>query len=64
VASTHGSPWNYDTYVPIVFAGAGLDNEIVTRKIHTVDIAPSLSAYVGAKPPSGSVGDVLSEFFD
>ena len=23
VASTHGSPWIYDTYVPIVFAGAG-----------------------------------------
>jgi predicted AlkP superfamily pyrophosphatase or phosphodiesterase len=23
VASTHGSPWNYDTHVPIVFAGAG-----------------------------------------
>jgi len=64
VASTHGSPWNYDTYVPIVFAGAGLDNEIVTRKIHTVDIAPSLSAYIGTKPPSGSVGDILPELFD
>ncbi len=23
VASTHGSPWEYDTYVPVVFAGAG-----------------------------------------
>ncbi len=22
VASTHGSPWQYDTFVPIVFAGA------------------------------------------
>jgi predicted AlkP superfamily pyrophosphatase or phosphodiesterase len=24
VASTHGSPWNYDTHVPVVFAGNGL----------------------------------------
>ena len=24
VASTHGSPWRYDTFVPVIFAGAGL----------------------------------------
>jgi len=64
VASTHGSPWNYDTYVPIVFAGAGLDAETVTRKIHTVDIAPTLSAYLGIKAPSGAFGNVLEELFD
>jgi len=64
VASSHGSPWNYDTYVPIVFAGAGLDAKMITRKVHTVDIAPSLSAFVGAKSPSGAVGDILSELLD
>lgn len=64
VASTHGSPWNYDTYVPVVFAGAGLDAENITRKIHTVDIAPTLSAYLGIKAPSGAFGDVLTEIFD
>ena len=64
VASTHGSPWMYDTYVPIVFAGAGLDAEVITRKVQTVDIAPSLSTYVGTKPPSGTVGEILKELFD
>ena len=64
VASTHGSPWNYDTYVPIVFAGAGLNADNVTRKIHTVDIAPTLSAYLGIKAPSGAFGNVLDELFD
>ncbi len=64
VTSSHGSPWNYDTYVPIVFAGAGLDAKMVTRKVHTVDVAPSLSAYVGTKPPSGSVGNILHELLD
>jgi len=24
VASTHGSPWRYDTFVPVMFAGAGI----------------------------------------
>lgn len=64
VASTHGSPWNYDTYVPIVFAGAGLDAKKITRKVYTVDVAPSLSAYVGTKQPSGAAGEILQELFD
>jgi len=61
VASTHGSPWNYDTYVPIVFAGAGLKPAVVDRRVLTVDIAPTLAAYLGIKPPSGSVGNPLAE---
>ncbi len=61
VASTHGSPWNYDTHVPIVFAGAGMTPMNVDRKVHTVDIAPTLAAYFGTKNPSGSVGEPLAE---
>jgi predicted AlkP superfamily pyrophosphatase or phosphodiesterase len=61
VASTHGSPWDYDTYVPIVFAGAGLKPQVVDRKVQTVDVAATLSAFMGIKPPSGSAGAPLEE---
>ena len=61
VASTHGSPWRYDTYVPIVFAGAGLAAQTVDRRVQTVDIAVTLSTYMDIKPPSGSVGIPLTE---
>jgi len=61
VASTHGSPWSYDTYVPIVFAGAGLKAQTVDRKVHTVDIAPTLSSYLNIKVPSGAAGTPLTE---
>ncbi|MFD2230434.1 alkaline phosphatase family protein [Alkalimarinus sediminis] len=64
VASTHGSPWRYDSYVPMVFAGHGIESERVTRQVHTVDIATTLSAYLGIKPPSGAYGHVLGEVFD
>jgi hypothetical protein len=64
VASTHGSPWNYDTYVPIVFAGMGLLARTIDRKVFTVDIAPTLSAFVGIKAPSGSVGAPLEEILE
>ena len=61
VESTHGSPWNYDTHVPLVFAGAGLAQMRVDRRVHTVDIAPTLSAYLGVNAPSSSVGTPLEE---
>ena len=61
VASTHGSPWRYDTYVPIMFAGAGLTATKVNRAVTPYDIAATLAAYLNVKPPSGSVGTPLLE---
>jgi len=64
VAATHGSPWSYDTYVPVVFAGAGLKAETVDRAVQTVDVAVTLSAFMGIKPPSGAVGVPLVEVLE
>jgi len=61
VASTHGSPWKYDTYVPVIFAGAGLQPAKLSRPITPYDIAPSIAAYLNMKPPSGSTGKPLPE---
>ena len=61
VASTHGSPWRYDTFVPVYFAGRGLSPQTVHRPITPYDIAPTLSAYIGTKPPSGAIGNALPE---
>jgi len=61
VASTHGSPWRYDTFVPIMFAGRGISAQHISRRVETVDIAPTLSTLVSAKPPSGSIGSPLVE---
>ena len=57
----HGSPWRYDTYVPIVFVGKHVRAQRINRPVETIDIAPTLSAYLGIKPPSGSVGKTLVE---
>ena len=61
VAAHHGSPWKYDSHVPVIIAGNKLKGKSIARKIHTVDIAPTLSSFIGAKIPSGSDGDVLPE---
>lgn len=59
----HGSPWVYDTYVPIMFAGWNIPAVKVRRQVETVDIAPTLSLLLGTKLPSGSVGKSLEEVF-
>ena len=61
VASTHGSPWRYDTFVPVIFAGAGLEPRKVSRPVTPYDVAPTLASYLGVKPPSGSIGNPLAE---
>jgi predicted AlkP superfamily pyrophosphatase or phosphodiesterase len=64
VAAGHGSPWRYDTHVPIIFAGAGIEARRISRPVETVDIAPTLTMLLGAKPPSGSIGVALHEIID
>lgn len=61
VASTHGSPWRYDTFVPVIFAGVGLSPAKVSRAVTPYDIAPTLAAYLSVKPPSGAIGNPLTE---
>ncbi len=48
----HGSPWDYDRRVPILFWRNGIAAERRPEPIETVDIAPTLAAIVGiATPP-------------
>jgi predicted AlkP superfamily pyrophosphatase or phosphodiesterase len=61
VASTHGSPWRYDTFVPVMFAGAGLEPRTLSRPITPYDVAPTLANVLGIKPPSGAIGNPLTE---
>ncbi|MFL2546149.1 MAG: hypothetical protein ACJ0SL_02130 [Candidatus Rariloculaceae bacterium] len=61
VAATHGSPWSYDTHVPIIFAGAGIPAQRIARPAETIDLARTLALLMHTKPPSGSTGVGLVE---
>lgn len=47
----HGSPWDYDRQVPILFWWVGAPSENRDAPIETVDIAPTLAAIARIKPP-------------
>jgi len=61
--TTHGTPFDYDSHVPVIFMGAGIKPGHYYQKIAVNDIAPTLAAIAGVETPSGSVGRVLQEMW-
>ena len=62
--ATHGTPYNYDTHVPVIFMGSGIKPGKYYGRVAVNDIAPTLASILGVQFPSGSVGRVLSEMFE
>jgi predicted AlkP superfamily pyrophosphatase or phosphodiesterase len=48
--ASHGSPYDYDSRVPIIFGGFGVQAGRYANFVRTVDIAPTLAAIAGVKP--------------
>ncbi len=51
--ATHGSAWDYDRRVPLLFWRAGMTRFEQPAPVETVDIAPSLAALLGLKVADG-----------
>ncbi|PRY20085.1 type I phosphodiesterase/nucleotide pyrophosphatase [Aliiruegeria haliotis] len=64
IAVMHGSPWRYDTHVPIIFAGPGIEAKRITRRVATTDVAVTLADIFTTTQPSGASGTVLREIVD
>jgi arylsulfatase A-like enzyme len=59
--TTHGTPFNYDTHVPVILMGPGIRPGRYNQNISVTDIAPTLSTLLDLEMPSGADGRVLSE---
>ena len=58
----HGSPWDYDTRIPILFYGAPfVKSGAFSGAAKQQDIAPTLGAIVGVPAPATYTGRVLTE---
>jgi predicted AlkP superfamily pyrophosphatase or phosphodiesterase len=56
-ATMHGSPYSYDTYVPILVLAPGAKPMTVRTPTAPAQIAPTIASLLGIRPPSGCVCD-------
>ncbi|MGJ5813555.1 alkaline phosphatase family protein [Paludibaculum fermentans] len=59
--TSHGTPWNYDAHVPVIFMGPGVKAGKYAGRVCVNDIAPTLTNMLEVETPSGAVGRVLTE---
>jgi predicted AlkP superfamily pyrophosphatase or phosphodiesterase len=59
--ATHGSPYSYDTHVPLIIMGPGIVAGSYRRAATPADIAPTLARLLQVKTPDCAAGRPLSE---
>jgi len=59
--TTHGSPWNYDTQVPLILWGSAFRPGVYAHRCQPIDLAPTLAAALGLPQPSGTQGQPLAQ---
>ena len=62
--TTHGSPWAYDTHVPLLFYGYGVDPGYTNEKTSVEDIVPTVAAIIGVQPPMGCTGVAIDDVLE
>jgi predicted AlkP superfamily pyrophosphatase or phosphodiesterase len=59
--TTHGSPYAYDTHVPLILFGAGIRPGTYANPVEVADLAATLATLLQINPPSGTDGRPLTE---
>jgi predicted AlkP superfamily pyrophosphatase or phosphodiesterase len=59
--TTHGSPWNYDSQVPLIFWGTAFKPGMYSNPVQPIDLPATLAAAMGIGQPSGAQGRPLAE---
>jgi hypothetical protein len=57
--TTHGSPWSYDSQVPLLLLGSAFRPGVYFSQCQPIDLAATLAATLGLAQPSGSQGNPL-----
>lgn len=54
--TTHGTPWSYDTHVPLYWWGWKVQNGKSDQPINITDIAPTICSMLNIQSPNGCTG--------
>ncbi|WP_299106954.1 alkaline phosphatase PafA [uncultured Tenacibaculum sp.] len=59
--TSHGSGYSYDTHIPLIFYGNGIQEGSSKLKYEIIDIAPTLSNLLQIEFPNGNTGKIINE---
>lgn len=59
--TTHGSMYPYDSHIPLLWMGWGVNQGLSNRKVYMSDIAATIAAILKIQMPNGNVGSVIHE---
>lgn len=59
--TTHGSWYNYDSHIPLLFMGWGIKAGKTHRETYMTDVAATIAALLKIQMPSASIGHVITE---
>ncbi|MGN5954508.1 alkaline phosphatase PafA [Sphingobacterium lactis] len=59
--TTHGTWTPYDSHIPLVFMGWGVNKGKTNKVTHITDIAPTISSLLHVMEPNGSIGKPIVE---
>jgi predicted AlkP superfamily pyrophosphatase or phosphodiesterase len=62
--ASHGSPWEYDTHVPLLMLGAGINAGIYDHPVAPPQVAPTFARILGVDAPSGNTVEPLYEVLE
>lgn len=62
--TAHGTPYTYDTQVPLLFFGKNIKRGQTHRRVEITDITATLAALLHLQQPSGCVGSPIIEIFE
>ncbi len=58
--TTHGSPYSYDTHVPLIFYGWNIKQGSSSEQVYITDVAATLSMMLNIQFPNGCTGKPIS----
>ena len=58
--TTHGTPYSYDSHVPLLWYGAGVEPGWTSDPVAVTDLAPTMASLLDVTPPSNAVGRPLA----
>jgi phosphopentomutase len=59
--TSHGSPFAYDTHVPLLFYGSGIRPGFTDKRTNIKDIASTVASLLGVQMPNANTGDPILE---